>query len=253
MTFPTPEQMAIFANTEGAISKAECCAIAYVAKQAPAGTCAEMGSHRGKSGTAFAIGVSASDWKKQRSLHMVDPLYDMTNLEVWRHADQGHPDNAWQGAREETFNKTVISTIFEASKLPDGELGIHKVELHGDFSLHAIPELFTKHGPFAYVFLDSDQHQYELVKAECELLRDKMVMGGIIAFHDFNSQFSGVERAYREMLEGGCFQEIGIPWQEINAHIASIGGEWAEPHRNHSWHHCDKEVINFFGAIRRVK
>lgn len=249
MTFPTPEQMAVFANTEGAISKAECCAIAFIAAQAPEGTCAEMGSHRGKSGTAFAIGVSTTDLECQRSLHLVDPLYDMTNLEAWRHADQGHPDNAWQGAREETFNRSVISTIFKASMLPDGEAGIHLVELHGDFSLHAIPNLYAKHGPFAYVFLDSDQHQYELVKAECELLRDNMVMGGIIAFHDWNSQFSGVERAYREMLEGGCFEEIGIPWGEINEHVASIGGEWPQK----SWHHCDKEIINFFGAIRRIK
>ena len=242
MITPTKEQLELFRTTPGAISVCEMVAIINVAAQAPRGTCAEMGSHRGKSGIAAAIGLSNSE-TSPRVLHMVDPLYDMENLEAWSHADQKHPDNAWQGAKQKGFCEQVEEGIAEAS----GHLCVaHTV---GDYSTHAIPELHAKHGDFAYVFLDSDQHQYELVKAECDLLRDKMVIGGIIAFHDFMSQFTGVERAYREMLQGGDYHEVPIDWLAIKEWVAANGGEAG----NESWHHCDNPAPCFFGAIKRVK
>lgn len=238
MILPTQAQLELFKATPGAISIHEMIAIINVAAQAPNGTCAEMGSHRGKSGIAATIGLSHT---VNNVLHMVDPLYDMENLEAWSHADQRHPDNAWQGAKDKGFKDALIDRIFSAAKVT--------VSLHGDYSTNAIPRLHSEFGDFAYVFLDSDQHQYELVKAECELLKDKMVIGGIIAYHDFQSQFTGVERAYREMLEGGQYQEVPIDWDRIKKYVKDIGGEAG----NDSWHHTDKESPCFFGAIKRIK
>ena len=242
MIFPTQEQIDLFKSTPGAISVHEMMAIINVAAQAPKGTCAEMGSHRGKSGIAASIGLSSTE---NHELHMVDPLYDMENLEAWSHADQKHPDNAWQGAKESDFRQKLIQYVSFAT----GEPAKVKPILHGDYSTNAIPGLHKQYGDFAYVFIDSDQHQYELVHAECELLRDRMMIGGIIAFHDFQSQFSGVEQAYREMLQGGFYQEIPIDWDRIKTYVKDIGGEAG----NESWHHTDKEAPCFFGAIRRLK
>ena len=245
MIFPTQEQLNLFKSTPGAISVHEMVAIINIAAQAPKGTCAEMGSHRGKSGIAAAIGLGHTD---NHILHMVDPLYDMENLEAWSHADQKHPDNAWQGAKDQGFKAEVEWTIFAASN-KNVETGDITPNLHGDYSTNAIPRLHSEHGDFGYVFIDSDQHQYELVKEECELLRNKMAIGGIICFHDFQSQFTGVERAYREMLEGGQYKEVPIDWEHIKAYVKDIGGEKG----NTSWHHTDKEAPCFVGAIKKIR
>ena len=240
MIFPSYDQMNLFSKTPGAISRCEMIAIINIAAQAPKGTCAEMGSHRGKSGIAAAIGLGHTD---NHILHMVDPLYDMENLEAWSHADQKHPDNAWQGAKDSGFKSSLIHLILDAT------YNSIATNLHGDYSTNAIPRLHSEHGDFGYVFIDSDQHQYELVKEECELLRNKMAIGGIICFHDFQSQFTGVERAYREMLEGGQYQEVPIDWERIKAYVKDIGGE----NGNTSWHHTDKEAPCFVGAIKKIR
>lgn len=240
MIFPTQEQLDLFKSTPGAISVHEMVAIINIAAQAPKGTCAEMGSHRGKSGIAAAIGLSHTE---NSTLHMVDPLYDMENLEAWSHADQKHPDNAWQGAKDDGFKQSVLKMIEASTSIAC------MARLHGDYSTNAIPRLHSEHGDFGYVFIDSDQHQYELVKEECKLLRNRMAVGGIICFHDFQSQFTGVERAYRETLEGGQYQEVPIDWERIKTYVKDIGGEAG----NQSWHHCDKEAPCFVGAIKRIK
>jgi len=250
MIAPTPEQLAMFKRTPGAISVHEMLAIINVAAQAPHGCCAEMGSHRGKSGIAAAIGLQG---KSLRELHMVDPLYDVSNLEAWSHSDQKHPDNGLPEARVDGFKESVKSSVQKATKLkclPEDDLrcNVYPI-LHGDYSTNAIPRLHSEFGDFAYVFIDSDQHQYELVKEECELLRHRVAIGGIIAFHDFASQFHGVERAYREMLEGFAYEEIPVDWPAIKAWVSANGGEAG----NNSWHHTDKEAPCFFGAIKRIK
>ncbi len=124
-------------------------------------------------------------------------------------------------------------------------------KLHGDYSTHAIPKLYNDYGPFAYVFIDSNIHAYELLKEECDLLKDKMVMGGLVVFHDFGAECDGVERAYREMLQGGNFEEVSIDWGEIRQWVDSQGGEWTDG--NASWHKHGESHPCLVGAVRRVK
>lgn len=241
MITPTPDQLALFKSTPGAISVHELLGIMHAASLAPAGTCAEMGSNQGKSGIAAACGLPM-DVSGVRELHMVDPLFDLSNIEAWKHSCQGHPANAGYGADSPEFNDVVAERVINAAD------GVIAPVLHGDFSTHAIPELCDKHGKFAYVFIDSDQHQYELCRAECDLLMDRMVMGGIIAFHDLGSQFTGVENVYREMVNTGLFIEVPIPWDSIKEWVAANGGEAG----NESWHHVDKPAPCYFGAIKYV-
>ncbi len=244
MIFPTQKQLDLFKKTPGAISVCEMVAIMNVVAKAPDGVFAEMGSHRGKSGSATAMAMAAHHGTV---LHMVDPLYSMDDVEVWKHACQGHPDNAWQGAKEADFKDTVRGVIREASD------GMVEAALHGDYSTRAIPHLYSEFGAFAYVLLDSDIHTYELTKEELGLLRERMVVGGIIGFHDFQSQFTGVEQAYREMLTtvpgGPVYEEVPIDWPEIVRWARENGGEAGSD----SWHHTEMEFPCFFGALRRVK
>jgi len=243
MIYPTQAQLDLFKATPGAISVHEMLAIMNVVVKAPmGGTYAEMGSHRGKSGVATAIGIMHGSVFTE-SLHLVDPLYDMNNLEAWKHSCQGHPDEAWQGAKEVGFRGSVVNAISVAS---NGEV---TAVLHGDFSTHAIPELHAKHGAFGYVLLDTDQHTYELTKEELSLLRERMMIGGLIGFHDFRSQFLGVEQAYREMLTGGQYEEVPIDWEPIERWVAANGGEKG----NDSWHHTELDAPRFYGALKRGK
>lgn len=240
MIFPSQEQLELFKKTPGAFSVHEMVAAINVASQAPYGTCFESGSHRGKSGIANSIGLS---YTSNRVMHMIDPLYDMSNLEAWKHSCQGHPDNAWQGAREPGFNGSVVNTIHSATG------GTISAELWGDCSVSAIPAIHGKHGDIAYAFLDSDTHTYELLKAEVDLLIGKVKVGGILSFHDLGSQFLGVEQVYREMLQGGAYHEISIDWESIKAWVSANGGEDG----NVSWHHNTNPAPCFFGAIIRVR
>lgn len=240
MIFPTPDQLALFKKTPGAFSVHEMVAAINVAAKAPYGTCLELGAHRGKSGIANAIGLSQGP---NRVLHLCDPLYDMNNLEAWSHSCQGHPDNAWQGAKEPGFNGSVVNTIHIASG------GTVSAELHGDFSEHCIPHIHGQHGDYAYVFLDSDQHTYEMLKKETDLLRDNVKVGGILSFHDLFSQFLGVEQVYRELLQGGVWHEISIDWDSIKEWVAANGGESGSD----SWHHNTNPQPMFFGALVKVK
>jgi len=82
MKFPTTDQVELFKRTPGAISVHEMFAICHLASLAPDGVCAEMGSNQGKSGLAAASGLAEYD-DRVRELHMVDPLFDLSNLEAW--------------------------------------------------------------------------------------------------------------------------------------------------------------------------
>jgi len=252
MNFPSQEVIKLFKDTNGAISLHEGCAIYWLAEQCPSGNAVELGSHEGK-----AAVMAAAGFQTKRQFHLVDPCYDTQNDEAWKHSVQGTSKNAWHKIHEPSFNRDVKHRIVQASYERVGlqEPGVERVGfvepvLHGDYSLHAIPEISA---PFSYVMVDSDIHTYELTRDELNLLRDRMAIGGIIAFHDFASQFTGVEQAYREMLQGGMYEEVGIPWGEIKAFVASIGGENGQGIPNSSWHHCDKEAPTFLGALKRVK
>lgn len=254
MNFAAPYIIDLFKKTNGAISVHEGCALHWLTSQCPEGAAVELGSHEGKAAIMEAAGFYIFS---KREFHLVDPAYDMTNREAWENSCQGTPENAHQHFNDPDFNKRVVNRVFGAgifkttSYLDDGvqvttpESKVQPI-LHGDYSLHAIPEIQS---PFAYCMVDSDIHGYELCRDECNLLRYRMAVGGIIAFHDFMSQFLGVEQAYREMLQGGMYEEVGIPWGEIKEFVKTIGGESG----NTSWHHVDKEAPCFLGALRRVK
>lgn len=249
MNFPSSDVLKLFKETRGAISVHEACAIYWLAQQAPEGDAIDLGTHCGKAAIMAAAGLPVHSKGKGRLFHLVDPAFDKNNREAWSHSDQKIPEKAWQGFFEEGFSTQVRDRVAKVAIIEEFLPQITYKTWPwtcGDYSLHAIPAI---NGPFSYAFIDSDQHQYKLVKAELELLRNRMVIGGIIGFHDFDSQFTGVERAMREMLQGGQYEEIGIPWQDIKPWVKENGGEEG----NDSWHHMNNPAPCYLGALIRRK
>lgn len=115
--------------------------------------------------------------------------------------------------------------------------------LVGNESLNEIP----KHGEYSYVMVDSGSHGDGLPMQEVKLLEDRMVKGGIIAFHDFRSQFVEVEQAYNYLISTGKYEEIPINWQEIIEYVNANNLEEG----NNSWHHTELKNPCFVGALKR--
>ena len=112
-------------------------------------------------------------------------------------------------------------------------------------SVEALPRIT---GDFAFVFLDSGDHSYELCRAECDIVAPRMVQGGIIAFHDLDSQFKGVRQCYDELLATGEFEKVKIPWDDILKEV--ILGRLEDG--NQTYHHTELANPMFLGALRKL-
>src|ERR1700733_4016379 len=110
MILPSKEFLEKFKETPGAFSVCESIALMNITSQVPDGTYIECGSNAGKSRMSAAYGLPKGKF------YMIDPIYDLTNLEAWKHSIQGHPDNlAWGYASEPDFKDKVMERIRFAS------------------------------------------------------------------------------------------------------------------------------------------
>lgn len=233
MKLPLPSVIELFKQTPGAISVAEMIAIHNLAASAPLGVYMELGSHAGKSSIASSSGF------ERGKLYMVDPIYDLTNLEAWRHSVQGTPENMpWHYVNANDFYKITKEKITYASNSRVTAV------LVGDYSEKAI----THFEGYGYVFIDSDDHCGGMAIREAQLLENRMVKGGIIAFHDWGNQFQDPKKAHEYLISTGKFENIPINWGEIfdfvREHNLEVG--------NDSWHEKgSNEFPCYVGAVRR--
>lgn len=207
MILPTKEFIEVFKKTNGALSVCESIAIMNIAAQAPEGLYMELGTHRGKSAMSALIGL------KNEVFFAVDPMYE-----------------------DEDISYEIEDVLLQIN-------GTVAIEMISDISVNAI----QKYDEYAYVFVDSGSHQDGLPLMEVKLLEDRMVQGGIIAFHDFRSQFIEVEAAYMYLLGTGKYEEIDINWREIIEYVKENDLEKG----NLSWHHNELEFPCFVGALKR--
>lgn len=235
LILPSKEFLELFKKTPGAISVSESIAIMNIAAQAPAGTYIECGSHAGKSGMSAAAGL-----KHGGTFYMIDPVYDLKNLEAWKHTIQEHPDNmGWLYFKEDGFYEKVKENLRIASH------GLIEPVLLGDYSENALPQ----YDNYAYCFIDSDSHQKERVNAEIELIRPKIIKGGIIAFHDFGNQYIAPREVHEYLISTGEYENIGIDWHEIFDYVREHNLEEG----NESWHNKgSSEFPCFVGAVKKL-
>lgn len=100
---------------------------------------------------------------------------------------------------------------------------------------------------YSYVMVDSGSHQDGLPMREVKLLEDRMVTNGIIAFHDFDSQFKEVREAADYLVSTGKYEYMPIDWEEIKKYVRENDLETG----NTSWHHSDNPFPCFLGAVKR--
>jgi hypothetical protein len=208
MNYPSNNFFELFKNTPGALSCCESIAIRDIASQAPKGTYLELGSHKGKSGMSAALGL------KEGVFYLVDPILEDYNL-----------------ASE------VCSLVSNCAK--SYLKVIHLAEYSTD--------IIERFSDLAYVFVDSGSHQDGLPMREVKMLEDRVKENGIIAFHDFNSQFIEVKEAYDYLVKTGKYEPIEIDWGAIKSYVRENDLEM----NNISWHHTETEFPCFVGALRK--
>jgi predicted O-methyltransferase YrrM len=216
-----------FRSTPGALSCAEALAIMNLAELAPItgvgkdlggeevkhSLWLEMGTHKGKSALAAMAGV---------------------NKELYATFILLEPEFADDGWRQEVKNI-----------LRDGVDNYVYLRFLEDYSTDYLEKTTDK---YAWVFSDAGSHQDGLPMREVKLLEDRIISGGIIAFHDFKSQFVEVEEAYDYLLSTGKYEEVPINWQEIVDYAEANN---LEDGSNSSWHHTELKHPCFVGALRR--
>lgn len=211
MITPTSEFWKVFKETNGALSCAEAVSIMNLAALAPTGEkgiAIEAGTYHGKSAMAAAYGL-----KSIGEFWLVDPIFE-----------------------DEVLAEQVSSKVLNAGESVYGVVCFEKS------SVEVIPS-FDK---YVWAFVDSGDHQ-SLPMIEVKLFEDRIVQGGIIAFHDWQSQFLEVMYAYNYLLGTGKYEEVHINWQEIVEYINREGIEDG----NKTWHHTELQNPCFVGALRK--
>jgi len=213
MKLPTEKNIEAFKNTIGAMSVAEGIALYNICLQAPDyGNWIELGSHKGRSSTMIASCIN-----EKISLNLVEP--EFSKIE-W--ANEVSNNLNW-------FNKKK-NIKFWAN---------YSTEVLGEFN------------EISFLFVDSGNHGEEIVQSEKPLYQDKIISGGIIAFHDYGekSQFTAVKKAYEELVDTDLYEPIEINWEEIFDYVGKHNLEDAI----NSWHQYPElpHPPNFVGALRR--
>jgi len=203
-------QLALFKSTPGAMSVCEGLALSRLAYESGGLRNEGIYIESGSHSGKSTVAI-ASALHHGCELHMIDPDFKRPTSDIL---------NDLKSASEATF-------IFHIAP-----------------SVEALPRIA---GELSFVFLDSGDHSYELCRAECDIVALRIVKGGIIAFHDFRSQFIGVEQCYNELLATGAFEEVVIPWKDIEAEVVAGNFETG----NETYHHTELANPMFLGALRR--
>jgi hypothetical protein len=212
MITPPKDIINKFRETPGAMSVAEGIALYNVCLQSPEGQWAELGTHKGKSTSMIA----ASILEKSIVLHLVEPEFK---------------------------NSEWLSIVFNLVSPINKWVSI---STYPDYSTNVLPAIKPD---LSFLFVDSGDHGEEIVQSEKPLYEDKIVQGGIIAFHDYGSQFTAVARCYDQLVASGNYEPIYIDWQPIFDYVKEHNLEEG----NDSWHKYPElsHPPNFIGALRR--
>lgn len=210
ITLPDQSFWKLFKDIYGALSTPESIAIFNIALQAPAGDYVEFGTFKGKSAMSAALGL------KKGIFYLVDPIF-------------GSFDTA----------RTVKEIV---NRVSDQKV---KAVTVNDYSTNVIP----KFNNLSYVFVDSGSHDNGLPMKEVQMLEDRIIKDGIIAFHDYGNEFTEVIDAYEYLLGTGKYAEIKISWNLIFDYVRQNHLE----ENNNSWHQRgNEEFPKFVGALKRL-
>jgi len=207
MITPTPEFWKVFKETNGALSCSESLFIIQAAALAPEGNYLECGVAFGKSAMSAAYSL------KNGMFALCDTHFE----------DEEIAENVVRKVEMFANKKNIIRYT--------SELSTNRIQLIDNYS---------------YVMLDTGDHD-QVVIDEVNLIKNRMVKGGVIVMHDLDSQFLRVREGYDYLLSTGNYEEIKPNWEEINNYVNENNLEEG----NISWHHNELMNPNFVGALRR--
>lgn len=200
-----------FTNICGAFSCCEAVALYDIVSNIEQGDFIELGSHKGRSSICIAAAMP-----NVSRLILVEP--EFINKE-------------WE--------EGVLSQV--SKWMPKN----NSLQGYAAGSLDILP-LFNE---ISFCFVDSGTHSDSLVMNESKMLEDRIISGGIIAYHDKGSQFTKVDEAYNYLLSTGKYEEIIIDWNSVFEYVKENGLEDGEL----SWHKYPElpHPPNFIGALRK--
>lgn len=199
------------------------------------GIAVDLGSNAGKSSLVAACALN-NIWFDNH-FYMVDLAYDTENPE-WSKTVQGDGSKMpWGILRDPDYLRSIEDAMVEF--VPTSMVGESSIQ-------------FLSHvdGPFGYAFIDTDDHQFELVMEEARLLKDRMSPRGLIFFHDFKNQYISPALAHKYLIGTGKFEDIEMPWEEAIEYVKKYDLEA----KNESWHMSGSgiEFSTFVGCARAL-
>jgi hypothetical protein len=175
-----PKHLKKILSVEGQISPSECLLLFDLASQVSLGCIVEIGSYRGRSTVALALGSLA---KSRVPIYAIEPHESFKGV---LGGDFGPKDRI-------EFFKNILRTGV-------GEI-VHLVNL----SSEVVSKGWDKE--ISLLWIDGN-HRYEAVKRDFLCWEPFVVKGGLIAFHDSTNLNLGPSKVITESLYTGGFKQI---------------------------------------------
>ncbi len=195
----------------------------------------DLGSHVGKSAFVALSALSVID--RNDYFELVDPIYSEDYPEEWEKV-----------IKEDITRDALILRVYGLlDSIPGSD-----VLLYGEKSIIYLEMYFEEdrqEDSVSYVFIDTADHELELVMKEVELLEDVVSPGGLIFFHDYGN-YPGPLKAAEYLVNTGKYEYIDINWEEAIEFLETNG---LDESQNNSWHKFE-DVKNpcYLGCVRRL-
>ncbi|MCP1093478.1 class I SAM-dependent methyltransferase [Bacillaceae bacterium OS4b] len=169
------ELQSIVESIEGWLSKCEQFALLHLPSMVDhlTGDIVEIGSYKGKSTIAIALGSSLMS-KSKRQIYAIDPFVEPP----------------FKYFEDNVKNHNLEKFIIPIKK--------HSAEAYDD-----CPKCI------AAIFIDGD-HEYSSVKHDIIHYAPRVVKGGFIVFHDYSDYFPGVTKAVDELCNNADYEYVII-------------------------------------------
>ena len=174
--------LARIAAVDGLISEEEAWLLYSLAAGARDGCVVEIGSYRGRSTVALALGARAGNGGP---VYAVDPMVEYTGPLGFQYG---------RGDKTRLLLNLLLAGVAESVWL---------------LQTTSAAAAATWSQPIALLWIDGD-HSYEAVRADVESWTPFLIPGGIVAFDDSTRGEWGVARVVGKMLERGEYERVGL-------------------------------------------
>lgn len=179
----TDDLEALMTGLKGGITSSEAALLRRLAADVESGCIVEVGSYRGKSAVALALGARANTRGKHPAIYCIEPHRPFTGV----YGGQFGPDD--RGAFYETMVRTQAFREVALVNLSSEDVAPHWNE------------------PVALAFIDGD-HRYAGVQRDFECWDRHVVPGGLVAFDDAIDPACGPAHLIAQILETRRYRHV---------------------------------------------